>query len=217
MMEEREIVVPRRARYYIVGAPRTADEIWVVIHGYGQLADEFLRVFEPLASDGRAFVAPEALNRYYKDAGQTGSHADTPVGTTWMTRRHREAEIADYVSYLDKLAAAVRPGGARLGVLAFSQGTATAWRWVALGSSDFDRVVMWAGAMPPDLDVPRYRSRFPARGVDLVHGTGDSMLPWIDVDSQRQRLQAAGISVAVRTFDGDHRLDGPTLLDVVRA
>lgn len=216
-MEEHEIVVSRRARYYTVGEPRTADEIWVVLHGYGQLADEFLTLFEPLVSESRAIVAPEALNRYYKDAGDSGSHADTPVGTTWMTRRHREAEIADYVAYLDKLAAAVRPEGARLGVIAFSQGTATAWRWVALGSSAFDRIVMWAGAMPPDLDLPRYGSRFPARGVDVVYGTGDSLIPWIDADAQRQRLLAAGIRLAVRTFDGNHRLDRPTLLEVVRA
>lgn len=216
-MEEHEIIVPRRARYYTVGAPHTAREIWVVIHGYGQLADEFLVLFEPLVSDDRAIVAPEALNRYYKDAGQTGAHADTPVGTTWMTRRHRDAEIADYVAYLDKLAAALRPSGARLGVLAFSQGVATAWRWVALGSSAFDRVVMWAGAMPPDLDLPPHRARFPERGVDLVYGTGDSMAPWMDVESQRHRLQVAGIPCVVRTFDGNHRLDGPTLLDVMGA
>jgi dienelactone hydrolase len=216
-MEEHEIIVPRRARYYTAGDPHTADEIWVVLHGYGQLADEFLRLFEPLAREGRAIVAPEALNRYYKDAGQIGAHADTPVGTTWMTRRHRESEIADYVAYLDKLVAATRPAGARLGVLAFSQGTATAWRWVALGSSAFDRIVMWAGSMPPDLELPRYRSRFPARGVDLVYGTADSMLPWIGVESQRDQLQAAGIPFVVRTFEGDHRLDRMTLLDVMRA
>lgn len=216
-MEEHELIVPRRARYYTAGEPRTADEIWVVIHGYGQLADEFLSAFEPLVNEGRAIVAPEALNRYYKDAGENRLHGETPVGATWMTRRHREAEIADYVAYLDKLAAAVRPVGARLGVLAFSQGVATAWRWVALGSSTFDRVVMWAGSMPPDLDLPRYRSRFPARGVELVYGTGDAMAPWIDVDSQRQRLLSADIPFGVRTFDGNHRLDGATLLDLMRA
>lgn len=216
-MEEHEIIVPRRARYYTSGELRTADEVWIVIHGYGQLADQFLEAFDPLVGHRRAVVAPEALNRYYKDAGDTGSHADTPVGTTWMTRRHREAEIADYVSYLDKLADAVRPAGARLGVLAFSQGVATAWRWVAMGSVAFDRVVMWAGSMPPDLDLARFPTRFPSRGVDVVYGLDDAMGPWIGADAQRERLTAAGISFNVHTFDGGHRIDRQTLLDVVNA
>lgn len=216
-MEEHEIIVPRRARYYTSGDQRTAGEVWIVIHGYGQLADQFLDAFQPLVNDRRAVVAPEALNRYYKDAGDTGSHADTPVGTTWMTRRHREAEIADYVAYLDKLADAVRPTAARLGLLAFSQGVATAWRWVALGSPAFDRVVMWAGSMPPDLDLARFAARFPLRGVDIVYGLEDAMAPWIGVDAQRERLTAAGIPFSVRTFDGGHRIDRQTLLDVVNA
>jgi dienelactone hydrolase len=216
-MDEQEILVTRRARFYTLGEPATADEVWFVIHGYGQLADEFAEAFQPLVNAHRAVVAPEALNRYYKEGGTGGSHADTPVGTTWMTRRHREGEIADYVEYLDKLAAAVSPAGARLGVLAFSQGVATAWRWVALGVSTFDRVVMWAGSMPPDLDVARYRARVPSCGVDLVYGTEDEMAPWIGVDSQRERLDAAGVPFAVRTFSGGHRIDRRTLLDLAGA
>jgi dienelactone hydrolase len=216
-MEEHELIVTRRARYYTSGEPATAREVWVVIHGYGQLADEFGEAFQPLVNDRRAVIAPEALNRYYKDPGDSGSHAETPVGATWMTRRHREAEITDYVEYLDKLVAAVRPDGARLGVLAFSQGVATAWRWVALGASRFDRVVMWAGSMPPDLDLASYRTRFPPRGVDLVYGLEDKMGPWIGIDSQRERLGAAGVPFSVRTFDGGHRIDRQTLLDLTSA
>jgi len=216
-MDEHEIVVTRRARYYALGAPATANEVWFVIHGYGQLADEFAEAFRPLVNTRRAVVAPEALNRYYKDAGNSGSHAETPVGTTWMTRRHRDAEIADYVEYLDKLAAAVTPAGARLAVLAFSQGVATAWRWAALGISAFDRAVMWAGSMPPDLDLTRYRARFPSRGVDLVWGVEDTMAPWIGIDAQRARLEAAGVPYAVQTFDGGHRIDRRTLLDLAGA
>lgn len=215
-MDERQIIVSRRARYYVLGAPSDATDLWIVIHGYGQLAADFAGAFDVLVTDHRAVVAPEALNRYYKDAaGHSGAHTETPVATTWMTRTYRDAEIADYVEYLDKLAAAIRPPGARLGVLAFSQGVATAWRWVGLGTTSFDRVIMWAGALPPDFDVARHRSRFPARGVDIVYGTRDEQLPWIAVDAQRERLSAAGLPSTVTTFDGGHRIDRETLLAVV--
>ena len=217
-MEERQLIVNRRARYYVLGSPADAAELWVVIHGSGQLAADFAGAFEGLVSDQRAVVAPEALNRYYKDTvGQSGPHTDTPVATTWMTRVYRDAEIADYVEYLDKLAAAIRRPGARLGVIAFSQGVATAWRWVALGTTAFDRVVMWAGALPPDLDVAQYRDRFPARGVEIVYGTRDELVPWIAVDTQAERLTTAGIPFTTTTFDGGHRVDRDTLLTVTGA
>ena len=217
-MEERQLIVTRRARYYVLGSPADAGELWVVIHGYGQLAADFAGSFEGLVSDQRAVVAPEALNRYYKDAeGQSGPHTETPVATTWMTRVYRDAEIADYVEYLDKLAAAVRRPGARLGVIGFSQGVATAWRWVALGTTAFDRVVMWAGALPPDLDVAQYRDRFPARGVEIVYGTRDEFVQWIAADTQAGRLTTAGIPFTMTTFDGGHRVDRDTLLALAGA
>ena len=47
--------VQRTARYYTLGggsgAPRT---VWFVLHGYGQLAGEFIRYFSDLATDDYA-------------------------------------------------------------------------------------------------------------------------------------------------------------------
>ena len=208
---EHNISVTRRARYYSSGSLDTAATLWVVIHGYGQLAGEFVQGFGALVSPRCAVVAPEALNRYYKDKGEAGSHATTPVGTTWMTREYRDGEIADYVEYLDAVVQAERRPGVRLGVLAFSQGVATATRWVACGNTQFDQVVMWAGQMAHDVDLAAARHRFPAGGIDLVLGTRDEFGEWIAVDRQAQRLSEAGIASRVLTFGGGHRLDDDTL------
>ena len=40
-------------------------EVWLVLHGYSQLAGGFLRWFEPAARPGRLIVAPEGLSRAY--------------------------------------------------------------------------------------------------------------------------------------------------------
>ena len=61
-MEEHEIIVPRRARYYTAGDPHTADEIWVVLHGYGQLADEFLRLYVTPGADHVGAGAPSSVD-----------------------------------------------------------------------------------------------------------------------------------------------------------
>ena len=210
-MNEHSITVPRHARYYSLGSPRTATDLWIVVHGYGQLAAAFLADFAPVAAPERAVIAPEAHNRFYKDQGKGGSHARTPVGATWMTREFREREIEDYVAYLDAVVAGERTGGARLTVLGFSQGVATVARWVALGTAAVDRVVFWAGQLPPDLDMAAHRERFPAAGVEFILGSRDALGGWIDVDAQVARLAAAGIPSAVTRFDGGHRLDPPTL------
>jgi predicted esterase len=215
MIEEHELIVARRARYYTLGQPSAADEVWIALHGYGQLAEEFAAAFPSLVTEHRAVVVPEALNRYYKEkAGHRGSHAETPVGTTWMTRRYREAEILDQVAYLDQLVGVVAPAGARICLLGFSQGAATAWRWVTFGATRFARVVAWAGALPVDLPLDQARERIPEVGVDVVHGQRDGMISWVDVDGQVGRLREAGIVATVTTFDGGHRIDRAALLDV---
>lgn len=211
MSEERHLTTTRRARYMVAGDPASAPELWVVIHGYGQLARDFIADFEVLAQAGCAVIAPEALNRYYKDGGASGSHAETPVGTTWMTREHRDAEIADYVEYLDRVVARERAPGQRLGVIGFSQGVATAIRWVALGTTTFDRVVAWAGQLPHDLDLTASRHRFPARGVEFVVGERDAYREWIGLDRQQERVRAAGLATGVTMFEGGHRLDDGAL------
>jgi predicted esterase len=211
-MIEHRITTPRRARYYVAGQTEDAREVWIVLHGYGQLAADFLLPFAPIVTDQRAVVAPEALNRYYKDAAATGSHATTQVGTTWMTRADRENEIADYVDFLDGVRRAVVPEGARLVVLGFSQGVATAVRWVAHGNAGASRLVLWAGNLPPEIEPSALRARLPDSRLELVVGSVDEFVEWIRVDEQRARLESAAFEVDLTIFDGGHRLDRETLL-----
>lgn len=212
---EHRLSVTRQARYYSAGDLATARELWIVIHGYGQLASDFVKHFEPLGSSSRAFVAPEALNRFYRESGGTGSHADAKVGATWMTREDREAEIVDYIAYLDAVERTTRNPGARLGVLGFSQGVATQMRWLAARSSPPDRVVAWAGQVPADVELGHLRPRLPADGIDLVLGAKDTISSWVGADAQQARFTDAGIAARLTTFEGGHRLDDATLLALV--
>src|ERR671913_1620 len=92
------LVVPRTARYYTLGPthgfPR---ELWIVCHGYGQLASRFVSQFAALDDGTRLIVAPEALSRFYLDPiPKRRNEASPRVGASWMTREDRESEIADY-------------------------------------------------------------------------------------------------------------------------
>ena len=96
-LHEHELTVSRTARYYTLGDRGPAvREVWMACHGYGQMAARFARHFTALEQPGRALVFPEAHSRFYVDAA-----GRELVGASWMTREHRQAEIRDYVAYLD--------------------------------------------------------------------------------------------------------------------
>src|SRR5258705_4071718 len=64
-MQEHHVSTPRSARYFTLGSPDHAAEVWFVCHGYGQLASRFLERFRPIEAERRCIVAPEGLSRFY--------------------------------------------------------------------------------------------------------------------------------------------------------
>jgi predicted esterase len=212
------LVVPRTARYYTLGPthgfPR---ELWFVCHGYGQLAARFLRQFVPLDDGSRLIVAPEALSRFYLDPIPQRRNDPSPkIGASWMTREDREAEIADYVVYLERLCAEVRHplrGAApRLVVLGFSQGTATVSRWLAASDVRVDHLVLWGGAIPPELDLASWASRLHGAAITLVAGEHDEFATATAVAAEAERLSTAGVAYTLQRFPGGHTIDAAALL-----
>jgi predicted esterase len=201
--------VPRTARYLTLGDIESAEEVWFLLHGYGMLAESFLRWFEPVVRPGRLLVAPEALSRSYFE--ENGARR---VGASWMTKEDRDTEIEDYVRYLELLAERVLAGIAarpRVEVHGFSQGTATACRWVAFGHRRVDRLILWGGGVPPDLPLDRFGPVLSQAGLEIAIGTRDTFISEAEVDREQARLAAAGLTPLVHRFDGGHRVDAATL------
>jgi predicted esterase len=186
-------------------------EVWIVCHGHGQLASRFLTRFIPIEREDRLFIAPEALSRYYLTPPQAGPHApNTPVGATWMTSEDREREIEDYVRYLDllydEIFSIVPRKAVRLWVVGFSQGTATVARWVARGKVDPDRVVLWAGLLPPELtahDASKLARRAP---LTVVLGRQDDFAKPDLIAAQEARLKELGVPHEIIRFEGGHEI-----------
>ena len=197
--------VPRTARYEVRGDAEAAREAWFVLHGYGQLAADMLAACAGLAAPHRLLVAPEALSRFYLRGGRGA------VGASWMTREERADEIADQLALLDAIAAReLRPAHSPC-VLGFSQGVAAACRWVARGAPLARRLVLWAGDVPPDLDLALLRARLPHLRVDLVRGERDEAVGAAVFAEGLRRLQRAGIDALPHVFAGGHELDAQTL------
>ena len=202
-MQEHRIAVSRMARYFTIGRPDR--EVWFVLHGYGQLAARFLRHFEPLDDGARLIVAPEGLSRFYL----TEDPAERRVGASWMTREDRLAEIEDYVRYLDavyhEVSRTMDRAQAKVTLLGFSQGAATACRWSTIGKARFDRLIIWGGEVPPDVDLLR------SLRLSLVYGSRDPYFTPKVIAATEARLREHGIPYDLAPFEGGHEIDGDVL------
>jgi predicted esterase len=221
-MAEHHLRVRRTARYYTLGDPSAPPrELWIACHGYGQLAGRFIRHFRPIAHPDRLIVAPEALSRFYLDS--TLPHGpDARIGATWMTREDRDSEIADYVEYLDAIAALFTASAAesqppKLVAFGFSQGVATAMRWLALGQTRADRLIAWSGSVPHDLDLAAASTRFGSEPVAYACGDRDEFFDAARIAQQTGALSAAGIPYTFVPFAGAHTIDGDALARVAGA
>lgn len=218
------ITVPRTARYSLLGTLGSAvRDVWIVCHGYGQLAAPFAESFAPVVDPSRVIVAPEALSRFYTDTALPHTPMSA-IGASWMTREDRDAEISDIVTYLDAVYQRVFELLAPHGVsrervcvhaLGFSQGVPTVVRWVARGASVVDHVVAWGSPAPQDVNLQAVHERAPAFRLDVVYGEADRFMTPGVLGAQRALLDASGVPYRVRTFAGGHVLDGATLRDVV--
>jgi predicted esterase len=132
-----------------------------------------------------------------------------------MTREDREAEMRDYVGYLDALldalVARVPRKAVKLVLLGFSQGTATAARWAARGAARLDRLVLWAGLLPPDVEPAQEREKLNALDLVLVAGERDDYVTAARLAEQRSALDAAGVRHRVLAFDGGHAISPDAL------
>ena len=216
-MQEHRVSVSRTARYYTLGAPGPGTrQVWVVCHGYGQLASRFLEKLRVLDDATRYLVAPEGLSRFYLSESPT----ERRVGASWMTREDRLAEIEDYVQYLDAVYQDVFGSLDRSQVtvhaLGFSQGAATVSRWTALGRAKVDRLTLWGGEFPPDLDLALETvvDRLRAARLSLVYGRADQFMTPKVVRGIADRLRAHGIPYREIPFDGGHELNDGVLKEL---
>jgi predicted esterase len=209
MPTDHHLRVSRTARIVTRGSPEAATW-WVLLHGYGQCADDLLENASALPGDDTFVLAPEALSRFYVD--RMNEHRS--VGASWMTRRDREHEIDDYVAYLDRVVEHFRAdadAAPTVRVLGFSQGAATASRWALLGDTPVDTLVLWAGDLAHDLDLHRHAERLRGMDLHLAVGTRDEWIPEDRVEALLQRLAEHEVEVTRHTFDGGHRLDDDLL------
>mgnify|MGYP001362324305 FL=1 len=207
--------VSRTARYHTIGqAGDNPRELWIALHGYGQLAERFVSQLEPLDDGSTVIVAPEALSRFYLETRLDGRHGEM-VGASWLTREDRQADLDDHLGYLDQLAARLQgdlPGLARVGVLGFSQGSVMAARWLTRGSFVPDVLILWGTPLPADVSPAALAERLAGRTVVLAAGDADPYVPAGSIEVAAAALQEVGVPARALRFTGGHLIPPRSLL-----
>ncbi|MFK7936234.1 MAG: alpha/beta hydrolase [Saprospiraceae bacterium] len=211
-MQAHKLQVQRTAHYFTLGTPGDhIENVWFVIHGYGQLAKTFIHNFSDLDDGKTLVVAPTGLNYFYWDRF-TGN----PVAT-WMTKENRLDEIADYCNYLQQLFnlyISQLPDNVTINILGFSQGVQTTMRFLHAKQPYFHRLILWAGILPDDLDLTPQRDYFAAKDIHFIYGTEDEFIKEKYVKMQLELVEKNELEVEVHTFEGKHKVKREALLEL---
>ncbi len=216
MIVQKNISVTKTARYFQLGeVSEQIEEVWFVGHGYGQLANYFIKKFEILDNGKRLIIAPEALHRFYwKDF--TGR-----VGASWMTKEDRKEEIFDYVNYLDlvytEILSQFEDRKVKINVLGFSQATATFCRWLSATKIEVENLILWGGFFPHDLDFEYDKNYFNSAKPHILIGTNDEFYDLVSIEKHLNMLSEKGINPEFTHFEGKHEIDKETLLRLVES
>lgn len=185
--------------------PKDAHLIVYALHGYAQLASDLLETLLPAVPSHVCVVAPEGLNRFYAKG-----FGGKPVAT-WMTSEDREHEIADYIHFLNHLHAHILPQGfkGKIGILGFSQGVATASRWIANEQVKADVFIICSGDIALELRNPVHAT---IKQIEQIHYISANQDPFLS-ESAKADVQSvlSQLKCTQHYFDGTHEINPPTL------
>lgn len=226
MLQENHLTVRRTARYYTIGnLTDQTKSIWFCLHGFGQLAQFFSRKFTGL-DDGQTFiVVPEGLSRSYLTTDYQR------VGASWMTKEDKDCEINDFLFYLNSLydLISAHPNARQIHttVLGFSQGAATACRWLnsridqpastdLAASLRVDRLILWAGFFPDGFHQLIDPAKLATVETHYVYGLQDEYMVQMDnIDGYLHRLQTEMPGLKLTAFEGSHRVEPEVLASLI--
>jgi predicted esterase len=209
------ITFPCQARYATLGKlDENTRAIWFVLHGYGQLAQYFIKKFALLESENIFVVAPEGLSKFYlEDVNARMQSGNNRVGASWMTKENRQMDIENYVQYLNAVHTHIVKNTSTIPItlLGFSQGAATVSRWATLGRCNFSRLILWAGVFPPDMDFEQGSYILQKKETHLVYGMQDPFLNDSRFAEMSVISEKLGIRPTITTFEGGHDIDAVAL------
>lgn len=211
--EERKIKIEKSARYYLHNpSPDEIRNVVFVIHGYAQLAGEFIKEFDFLSDNNTLIIAPEGLSKFY---------FRNKIAASWMTKEDRLNEINDYLNFLDKVFDEVKSmysiDGAKVYVLGYSQGVHTAVRWFINSDIKFEKLILCSSDFPKDADFNALSDKLVNSELVYLQGEFDDVVPMDTFIQNKKLFSENNIPFTEIIFKGKHEINKESVLSVINS
>ena len=131
-----------------------------------------------------------------------------------MTKGDRLHEINDQCNWLDIIYDKYVPlmaDDVQITIMGFSQGVATAFRWVQARNRPCHHLIAWAGRIPEDVDYKAIQTYIETKDIYFVYGLQDQFITEQRVSFFRTEMKELGLNVKEMTFDDKHVVNRPAL------
>lgn len=212
-MEKIILDIQFKAPYYKVGAvSESTKTIWIIFHGYGQLASEFKNSFSELISEDHCLIFPQGLSKFYLKG------VDKKIGANWMTSQDRELDITNYIAYINQVFThEVKPylDKVELNILGFSQGGHTASRWIYQSKIKYNKFVLWGADLANEIDGIVVKESFSQGKNLLVVGDRDRYIDHDLLQKTKNRFENIDFNYQLVEYKGGHDIY-PEVLELLK-
>jgi len=209
-IKENIIAVEKSARFFTNKPSKNIKRFLIVIHGYAQLASDFIEEFKFLDNENTLIVSPEGLSKFYfRDK----------IGASWMTKEDRENEIADYINYLNKVVNMIQNefdlSESENTLLGFSQGVHTAARYFIKSKFSFNNLILCSSDFPKDADFNLLQKKSEYSKIYYLLGDNDSIIKRQNYINSVNLLSENKINFTEIGFSGGHKIDEDSLNNIL--
>jgi predicted esterase len=202
---EKQVTFSSQASYATLGTlSADTQTIWIVCHGYGQLSRNFIRRFDVLDLQTNYVIAPQGLSKFY-----LGNKYEE-VGASWLTKESREQDLHNQLAYIkavfEQEIPTAQQNNYRYCLLGFSQGVATICRWAVAQQLSFDKLILWAGRVPAEIQTPQLSFIPNHAQIFSVIGNQDALITPEIQEQEQQRLQTLFVNPIKISFEGGHEI-----------
>ena len=214
-MEKKNISISKKARYFQLGKiSEQTKTIWFVFHGYGMLSKYFIKKFKNLENNQTVIISPEALSRFY-----IGKSYDR-VGASWITKEDKLDDIDDNIAYLNSLfeltTKNIDLNSINIHVLGFSQGGATACRWILNSNIKIHSLGLWGADIPIDCLSEKNREKWVQFKTTLIIGKRDEFISDENKAKFAKLLSSYRLKYNLIEYDGTHKIIEEVLIDYIQ-
>lgn len=214
LSEEKIIKTEKTARYYVNNDRNKTDinKVLFVLHGYAQLAGDFIKEFEFLDYNKTLIAAPEGLSKFY---------FRNKIGASWMTKEDRLNEIEDYLNFLEKVFEEVKSDfnteKTKTFLLGYSQGVHTAVRWFIKSKNYFNKLILCSSDLPKDADFNALSHKIVNSELIYLQGEFDDVVSMVTFNESKKLFSENNIPFTEIIFKGKHEINKESLLSVINS